>query len=456
VIKQLAVGICSLICFGQLLAQVNQVDKFDLNLNVDFDYIPGFLDYDLVGDRLSCMEKTIPLNYNSRVYAFVNYFAIKDREYTRMVIKRATYYFPIFEKYLKKYGLPDELKYLSIIESGLNPNAVSRVGAVGLWQFMPYTGRSYKLHQDWYLDERRDPIKATEAAFKYMKQLYKMFGDWELVMAAYNSGPGNVRKAIRRSGYKKKFWEIYRHLPRETRSYVPQWVAIYYVMNYADELNLLKEDFEYPVEFDTINVSNFLNLEVLASQLNLCLDDLRKLNPAIKHNALPEDVENYPLRIPSEYMLALNENREVIMDSAHKVGKEKYEALSKTSIGSTYGRDKVAYRVKSGDVLGTIAQRYRVRISDIRKWNNLRSNLIRVGQRLNIWIYPGAKIRAVVVQSKPRIEQLENGKYYLVQPGDTLWDISRMFKELSIEKLKTLNNLKSNKITPGQKLLIES
>lgn len=455
-IKQLEFCILSLICFGGLLAQDNQFDNIDLNLNADFDYIPGFLDYDLVEDRLGCMEDAIPLNYNSSVYAFVNYFAIKDREYTRMVIKRATYYFPIFEKYLKKYGLPDELKYLSIIESGLNPNAVSRVGAVGLWQFMPYTGRSYKLHQDWYLDERRDPIKSTEAAFKYMKKLYNMFGDWELVMAAYNSGPGNVRKAIRRSGYKKKFWEIYRYLPRETRSYVPQWVAIYYVMNYAHELNLLKEDFEYPVAFDTINISNFLNLEILASQLNLCLDDLRKLNPAIKHNALPEDVENYPLRIPSEYMLALNENREVIIDSAHKIGKEKYEALSKTSIGSTYGRDKVAYRVKNGDVLGTIAQRYRVRVSDIRKWNNLRSNLIRVGQRLNIWIYPGAKIRAVVVQSKPRIEQLENGKYYLVQPGDTLWDISRMFKGLSIEKLKTLNNLKSNKITPGQKLLIES
>jgi len=243
VIKQLTVSIFSLICFGGLLSQVSQVDTFDLNSNVDFDYIPGFLDYDLVEDRLSCMEKAIPLNYNSRVYAFVNYFAIKDREYTRMVIKRATYYFPMFEKYLKKYGLPDELKYLSIIESGLNPNAVSRVGAVGLWQFMPYTGRSYKLHQDWYLDERRDPIKATEAAFKYMKQLYKMFGDWELVMAAYNSGPGNVRKAIRRSGYKKKFWEIYRYLPRETRSYVPQWVAIYYVMNYAHELNLLGKDF---------------------------------------------------------------------------------------------------------------------------------------------------------------------------------------------------------------------
>ena len=327
---------------------------------------------------------------------------------------------------------------------------------MGLWQFMPYTGRSYKLYQDWYLDERRDPIKSTEAAFKYMKQLYKMFGDWELVMAAYNSGPGNVRKAIRRSGYKKKFWEIYRYLPRETRSYVPQWVAIYYVMNHAHELNLLIEDFEYPVEFDTINVNDFLNLEVLASQLNLCLDDLRKLNPAIKHNALPDNIENYPLRIPSEYMLALNENRELILDSAHKTGKEKYQALAKNTIGSTYGRDKVAYRVKSGDVLGTIAQRYRVRISDIRKWNNLRSNLIRIGQRLNIWIYPGAKIRTVAVKSKPRIEQLENGKYYLVQPGDTLWDISRMFKGLSIEKLKTLNNLKSNKITPGQKLLIKT
>lgn len=423
----------------------------------NFDHYPQNINYDLVEDRLSCLESTIPLNFNDRVYAFVKYFTEKDREYTRMVINRSTYYFPIFEKILKKYGLPEEIKYLSIIESGLNPRAISRMGAVGLWQFMPYTGRFYGLHQDWYVDERMDPYKATEAAVKYLKQLYGMFGDWELALAAYNTGPGNVRKAIRRSGYKKNFWKIYRYLPRETRSYVPQWVAIMYALNYAKEHNLNENSFEYEMAFDTIHVSRFTDMKTLAGQLNICLDDLRKLNPAIKHDALPDNINSYPVRIPADKYDFLMANRKEILDSASKTGRGRIQYLARNSVGSTYGRDKIIHRVRSGDVLGIIAEKYKVRISDIRKWNNLRGNLIRIGQRLDIWIRPGtynSQDQVPVTAKKEITEELDGMKIYNVQPGDTLWDISRKFKGLTIEKIKKLNKLNSNKIKPGQKLII--
>ncbi|MEJ2003903.1 MAG: lytic transglycosylase domain-containing protein [Cyclobacteriaceae bacterium] len=222
----------------------------------DLEYIPAEANYDLIEDRVSCIESEIPLNYNERVHAFVNYFAVKDRDYMRMILRRKEKFFPLFEKYLKKYGLPDELKYLSIVESGLNPTAISPARAVGLWQFMPTTGRYFGLYQDWFVDERMDPEKSTEAACKYLKQLYGMFGDWELAISAYNTGPGNVRKAIRRSGYKKTFWEIYPWLHRETRSYLPQFVAIIYVMNYADVHNFIVNDEEYEMETDTLTLIN--------------------------------------------------------------------------------------------------------------------------------------------------------------------------------------------------------
>ena len=419
----------------------------------DYEYIPGEADFDLIQDRLSCIEKDIPLNYNTRVHAFVNYFAVKDRAYTKMIIKRKNVYFPLFEKYLKKYGLPDELKYLSIIESGLNPTAVSRARAVGLWQFMPTTGRYFDLHQDWYIDERMDPEKSTEAACRYLKQLYNMFGDWELAISAYNTGPGNIRKAIRRSGYKRSFWDIYPYLYRETRSYLPQFVAMIYVLNYAHEHNFIEEDMEFAMDVDTIYVNQYLHLETLASQVNLCVEDLTKLNPGLRREVVPETSKGYTIKVPADIKEILNSNRVSILDSASKVGRKEIQYLAKNTVGSTYGRDKFYHVVRSGDVLGTIAERYNVRVSDIRHWNNLRSNTIRIGQRLSIWQKHGYKPE--VVQQTAKVVALPDGsKSYTVQPGDTLWDISRKIEGMSIEKLKTLNKLESNNIKPGQKLIV--
>ncbi len=212
--------------------QIDSVMNFILPLAGNTEYIPGEDDPELIRERLNRLQQTIPLHYHPRVHAFINYFTVRDREYTRMVIHRRDLYFPVFQKYLARYQLPDELKYLSIIESGLNPKAVSRARATGLWQFMYFTGKHYGLHIDGFEDQRMDPEKATDAACRYLRDLYNLFQDWELALAAYNTGPGNVKKAIRRSGYKKSFWQIYPYLPRETRSYVPQFVAMVYTMNH--------------------------------------------------------------------------------------------------------------------------------------------------------------------------------------------------------------------------------
>jgi len=453
--------------FGVVQADTLEIDQVDNRTILPYDFTPDFT-YEMVEERLASLNSEVPVQLNDRVFSFIDYFAVRNRDYIRSVQQKADVYFPIFEKYLKAYGLPEELKYLSIVESGLRTNAISRVGAGGLWQFMPATGRFYKLHQDWYIDERMDPEKATEAACKYLKQLYDMFGDWDLALAAYNSGPGNVRKAIRRSGYKKTFWEVYRYLPRETRSYVPQFVAIMYTMNFNEFHNLFPAEKEYLMAYDTVMIDQYLHIETFANLTGLCTDDILKLNPHLIRGVIPESAKNYPLRIPSDKLEFVYENMDFLLDSAGKVGKEHLEMLARDMPGSTYGRENIRYRVQSGDVLGTIAQRYHVRVSDLREWNRISGNMIRVGQTLNIWVLPNYQskpnlytpsttIAKVPSQSSVLAASATTGgsKYHMVQPGDTLWDISKKYGNVSIEKIKQLNNLSSSRIHVGQKLLIE-
>jgi membrane-bound lytic murein transglycosylase D len=438
----------------EMLYKEDTADFVYYYLPADLEYIPGDDHPAVIQDRLHCIEKKIPLVYNDKIHAFINYFTVRDREYTRMMMRRKNLYFPLFEKYLAKHNMPDELKYLSIIESGLNPRAVSRVRAVGLWQFMSATGRYYGLNNDWYIDERMDPEKSTDAACRYLKDLYRMFNDWELALAAYNTGPGNVKRAIRRSGYKKSFWDIYPFLPRETRSYVPQFVAIIYTMNYLDEHNFIHEGEEMLVSSDTLHVNKFFNFETYASLTGTCVEDLQKLNPSIQRNAVPQTGKKYLLRVPVESKALLNLNRLAILDSASRVGKKELELLAKTTAGSTYGSDRVIYKVKSGDVLGGIAIRHNVRVDDLRKWNNIKGNMIRSGQRLTIWVKTNGRSVISSPGQKTAIASLTGTKTYTVQPGDTLWDITQKFRGLTIEKIKTLNKLNNNKIQPGQKLII--
>lgn len=440
----------------EILSKEDTADFVYYSSPVELEYIPGDDSPGLIRDRLVCLEGEIPLHYNDRVHAFINYFTVKDRDYTRLMMRRKNLYFPLFERELAKHNLPDELKYLSIIESALNPRAVSRVSAVGLWQFMSATGRFYGLHQDWYIDERMDPEQATVAACRYLRDLYRMFNDWELALAAYNTGPGNVRKAIRRSGYKKTFWEIYNYLPRETRSYVPQFVAMIYTMNYLDQHNFIDEGQDMLMASDTLIVNKYLHFDTFAKLTGVCLDDLQRMNPSVKHNALPDAAKPYVMYVPVLAKEALEANRMAILDSASKAGKKELEMLARNSAGSTYGRDRIVYKVRSGDVLGSIAIRHNVKVSDIKKWNNLRSNTIRIGQRLNIWLKPsqGNVVASARSSKASQPTPIPNSKTYVVQPGDTLWDISRKFNGLTIEKLKSLNNLNGSKIHAGQRLVL--
>ena len=434
-----------------------------------YEHIPDYT-YAEIEERFMQMDSEIPLSFNTRIKAFIDYFTVKDREYTKNVLGKMHIYFPLFDRYFEEYDIPDEIKYLSIVESGLNPKARSRVGAVGLWQFMPGTARMFGLKTDWYIDERMDPEKSTKAAAKYLNSLYSYFDDWELAMAAYNCGPGNVRKAIRKSGYKKKFWEIYRYLPRETRSYVPQFMAFMYLINHAEEHNFFIEEYEeYIPETDTIMVNDFLYFKTFADLTNTCPEDLEKMNPSVRRRAFPEGGKFYTFNIPADIKPYVLENRNYILDSAKNTGKEELEYLARNSVGSTWGRDKIVHIVRSGEVLGTIAEKYKVRVSDIRSWNNINGNLIRINQRLNIYVsqsyYNSINNQNIIVKSQtpsnkaqsiqtPLPQPSASGKVHIVQPGDSLWEISRQYEGLTIERIKQLNNLKSNKIKPGQKLII--
>ena len=422
----------------------------------EYDFVPD-ASYDELAERIACMPAEVKVPFNPRVRAFIDYFTIKNRDYTRAMLSKQEVYFPLFEKYLAKHNMPEDLKYLSIVESGLNPKAMSRVGAAGLWQFMPATGRIFRLNRNWYVDERLDPEKATEAACRYLKQLHAMFDDWQLALAAYNAGPGNVRKAIRRAGYKKDFWEVYNYLPRETRAYVPQFAAVMYVMQHAEEHNLMPASHEirYAVNTDTVHISDFMSLAALEKELNLCEGELEALNPELLKKAVPENAGNYALLVPSQVKPQFESKKEVILANTEVQNKQMLAYFTRNEVGSTYNRERVTYRVRRGDYLGKIASTYGVRVSDLKHWNRLRSNNLQVGQRLAIYVNegkskPAASSTALVASAKTT----GGNKFYYVQPGDTLWEISKKHGNVSVEQLKRLNNLKGNQIKVGQKLVL--
>jgi membrane-bound lytic murein transglycosylase D len=441
-----------------------RVDSLTLTPNVKIDsfknafvplqseYIPGDETPELISARLSSIEKSISLPFNNKVQAFIHYFTVRDRDYTRMILRRQQLYFPLFEKHLSAFNLPVELKYLSVIESGLNPHVISGARAVGLWQFMSATGKYFSLNNNEYEDDRMDPEKSTIAACKYLTQLYSIFHDWHLALAAYNSGPGTVSRAIKKAGNKRSFWEIYDFLPAETRSYVPQYIAMVYALNYAEDHNIIENYREQPLPSDTLFVSKYLHFETLANLTGTCKEDLRKLNPVFHNGVIPEGRAAI-IRLPLLAKERLNLNRYAILDSASKVGRMQFDNLLKNAKGSVNGKELIKYRVRSGEALSTIATKFAVSLEDLKKWNNLRNNLIHPGTSLSIWILAGRK-SAAISSAKIQTAIDKEGKMYTVKPGDTLWNITRKFEGLTIEKIKSLNKMKSVKLQPGQKLII--
>lgn len=410
----------------------------------EYDYIPPDEAPEVISTRLQGIPSVITLSYNDKVHAFINYFTIRNRKYTRMMLRRKDLYFPIIEKYLRLYGLPDELKYLAIIESGLNPRAISRAKAVGLWQFMYATGHLYGLKADRFADDRMDPEQASDAACKYLTALYNMFGDWQLALAAYNSGPGTVRRAIRRSGNKKSFWEIYAHLPRETRAYVPQFIAAIYTLHFTDEHNLFETAREELMPMDTLQLSQSIHLETLAQLTGSCVEDIRRLNPSLLGNVIPEKRMPYVLNIPIHAKFNLESNRWTILDSVRHMAENDLQ-YAHYNAESTNGPMMRSYKVRRGDVLSTVAARFGVTSSEIKAWNSISRNKIRAGQTLRLYVNSPSRQTAAKTAAKTIRST------YTVQRGDTLWEIANK-SGLSVQDIKQLNELQSNSLYVGQKL----
>ncbi|MCF8427643.1 MAG: transglycosylase SLT domain-containing protein [Bacteroidia bacterium] len=335
--------------------------------------------------RLSLLETEIPLEYNEQVRAYIDLYANRKRKLVSKVLATSKFYFPIFEEVFDRENVPMELKYLAVIESALNQKAISPVGAAGLWQFMAPTGRMYGLRTDTYIDDRKDIIKSTEAAVKYFQNSYRIYGDWLLVIASYNCGPGNVSKAIRRSGGKRNIWEIMPYLPRETRGYVPAFIAAAYVMNYASEHNLYpSENEDINFHLDTIMVDNRTSIEKLALSLNVSAEEILKYNPSIKRGVIPFNSNGVSLTLPYHLAVKLASIR---MDSNFNNQVDHNLIALNKEIQKSTSTNKVVYQVKSGDYLGKIAKKYNVTVADIKKWNKgtIKGNTVYKGQKLKVY-----------------------------------------------------------------------
>ena len=448
----------------------------------------------LLRERFAKLEKSIPLTYHKSSHEFVEYFIYKKTDFTQTMMEKMPVFFPLFEKTLQKYGLPTELKYLSMIESGLNPKVISRARAGGLWQFMPATGREFGLYQDNYIDERFEPVKATDAACRYLKQLYNIFGDWELTLASYNTGPGNIKRAMRRS-HGTTFWTIYNALPKETRSYVPQYVAMNYMMNYGNDHGIYAKNPEYQIPNDTIHINGYIDLVAFCQNSGIDFLELGKLNPSITKNLLPDQTREFVLRVPSIQYTYLVSNRLSIMDSCTRkfipagmmiavvdscrtdsLGKGvafPYAYVSNDENDEDYDESQASYSVnktkksshtvKRGETLQSISRKYKIQLADLKRWNHLRKSGIRKGQKLVIM----KEVKEVVHTKKERIASLDQPerkikrdrgikmRYHTVQHGDTLWTISQRYG-LQLDHLKKANKIRGNEIKPGQKLIISS
>ena len=334
--------------------------------------------------RLQRIPAIIEMPYNDIVRKFIDMYATRLRQKVAFMLSANNLYMPIFEEALDLYDLPLELKYLPVIESALNPTATSSQGAVGLWQFMLRTGKVYGLKTTSLVDERRDPIKSTWAAVRYLKDLYEIYHDWNLVLAAYNCGPGTINKAIRRAGGATDFWTIYNYLPKETRGYVPAFIAANYIMTYYCEHNISPMDMNMPEGTDTIHISRNLNLNQVAGVCNINIDQLRALNPEFKKDIIPGNEEPYALRLPNNMISCFIEHEDSIYNYKPEVYQTHRSTVEvKDPAGTSTGK-AVYYRIKNGDTLGGIAAKYGVSVNQLRRLNGIKGSSIRAGKSIRI------------------------------------------------------------------------
>ncbi len=445
----------------------------------DSSFIPVFPDSVYLG-RLDALQSAITLSYNEIVRNYIELYTIRRRTQLASMLGTSEYYFPLFEEELAAHDMPLELKYLPVIESALNPTARSRARAHGLWQFMYPTGRMYKLEINSFIDERFDPQKSTEAAVHYLNDLYAIYQDWILVIAAYNCGPGNVNKAIRRSGDKKNYWDIYYHLPSETRGYVPAFIAAMYAFNYYKEHNITPVESTLPHLCDTLWIDKALHFDQICKNMDVSVEELRDMNPQYVKDIVPGGFgKSYVLKMPYHHVTGFIDNQDTIFaykrseyfDDSDRTANPN-ERFKKNTYNSSVSGDKVrmVYTVKQGDVPGAIAGKFGVRLTDLKYWNNLNRNLtIRLGQKLVIYVsekkaeqYKNRATYAGKVSNEAKAPQVEtiDGEYtlYTVRKGENLWSIAKKYPGVSDKDLMRWNGISEHAVRDlkaGQKLKIK-
>lgn len=417
--------------------------------------------------RLNRINTSVKIPYNEVVRSYIIYYTQKmSRAKISKIVGLSTYYLPIFEEIFDQYGLPQELAKVSVIESALNPVAVSRARAAGMWQFMRRTGTQYGLEIDEYIDERFDYIEETHAAAKYLRDAYAIFGDWSLAIASYNCGPGNVNKAIKRAGGGRDFWDVYRYLPRETRGYVPAFIAAMYTLAFYKEHNIVPSHVDTPPQVDTFHIGGNLHFGQISECIGISVDMLRNLNPEYVKDIVPGKTKTRVLKLPYSFSGAFIDVQDTIY--AYKdsiffdpVRVKDVGVVRNTRVSGgtpTY----TTYTVKKGDSLGKIASRHHTTIANIKKWNGLRKDTIVPGQRLKIYSGRGPAATSVASSSsskssgKPSTTVSGGYTVYTVRKGDTLYSIANKFPGVSLNDIMRINGLNRNsKIYTGQKLKIK-
>ena len=434
------------------------------DVNMDSVVLTSNIPDSIYIQKLKRMNSIIPIPYNSIVKNNIILYTEKRPALAKRVLGLSQYYLPEFEEIMDYYGLPLELKAMAIIESALNPFAVSRTRAKGIWQFMYRTALQYGLTINSYVDERLDPIKSANAAAKYLRDSYTVFGDWALAIASYNCGLGNVNKAIKRAGGSKEFWKVYPYLPRETRGYVPGFVGALYLLNYYKEYNITPYEFNMPSHVDTVGVKKNVHFEQISAVLGIPVDQLKELNPQYIKNIIPGNEKQYTLRLPYNYTTAFIEKENEIYtykDSLY-FGSAIVAPSGKLKGINTSAEDVVYHRVRSGETLGGIAARYHVSVSKLKRWNSLKSDIIRKGQRLIVNQSAASSAGSSKSVSQKSSNKKESGttqsgdyQYYTIRRGDTLYGIAIQFNT-SLNSILKLNGLKKNsKIYPGKKIKVK-
>lgn len=398
-------------------------------------------------ELLDC-ETPMGLKYNPVVQKYINFYLTRKSDLVAKMVGTSKYYYPLFESKLDKYNLPLELKHLSIVESALNPLAKSRSGAIGLWQFMYNTGKMMGLDITSYVDERRDPYKATEAACQYLEYLYRVFGNWELALAAYNGGPGLVRNAIIKSGGKTDFWELRPYLPKQTQGYVPAFIAVNYIMNYYHKHEIIPEKPKFLfLKTDTIKIKMPVSFNVIADKLNIPISTVKFLNPQFKLNKIPRSV------LPVNIVLPADKISEFLIKENSIYG---YSNADK-AIGYPIEKEKsheIIHNVKHGEYLHLLAIKYKCSSEDIVKWNNLKNESIHSGQMLKIKIPASHKSRYNSQRIKTS-SKADKFVYYTIQKGENLEYIANKISDFSLEELKKINNINEGDIiSEGLKIKI--